>query len=93
MTPETVTAAYLRYGLPATLPDEQRLAWEAHEAGKAAPLSLLPKNGATCHADSMGGPYCGYPLLIDNTCPNYAGHRDVVEAELVEPEEGDEEVT
>lgn len=85
------TRAYARYGLPATLPAEQRQAWEDHQAGKAVPLRLLPKNGDTCHADSMGGPYCGFPLLIDGTCPNANEHRDVIEAALRDPANYDDE--
>lgn len=84
------TRAYERYGLPATLPAEKRAAWEDWQAGRGALLRLLPLSGDTCHAESMGGPYCGRPLLIDGTCPGRNDHRDVVEAELGEIEEDDD---
>lgn len=84
ITPEAVTRAYERHGLPFTMPAEQKQAWADYLAGKGAPLRLLPTNGDACRAESMGGPYCGYPLLIDGSCPNRRNHRDVVEAELAD---------
>jgi aspartate/methionine/tyrosine aminotransferase len=37
-----------------------------------------------CVTETMGG-ICGFPRTIDR-CPNQAMHRDVVEAQLAEPE-------
>ena len=82
MTTNATTRRYREVGLPATLPAEQRAAWEAYLAGRGAPLRLLPTNGDTCYAEAMGGPYCGYPLLIDGSCPNRNDHREVIEKSL-----------
>jgi hypothetical protein len=37
-----------------------------------------------CVTETMGG-ICGFPRTIDR-CPNQAMHRDVIEAQLAEPE-------
>jgi hypothetical protein len=37
-----------------------------------------------CVTETMGG-ICGFPRTIDR-CPNHAMHRDVIEAQLDEPE-------
>lgn len=81
MTENAITRRYKEVGLPITLPHNQREAWQSYQAGNAAPLSLLPTNGDTCPAASMGGSYCGFPLLINGVCPNRSNHRDVIEAE------------
>lgn len=57
----------------AVLPQEQREAWAAHQRGEAVALRLLPHNGFDCYADTHGGT-CGYPLLIDGSCPNKPDH-------------------
>lgn len=76
--PNPATRAYLRHGLPATLSDDKRAAWERHLAGQAVPLNLLPTNGDRCtaptHSGSPAG--CGFPLLIDGSCPNASEHTD-----------------
>ncbi len=63
------TRAYLRYGLPHTMRPEMVKAWEDHQAGRSAPLRLLPTNGDRCEVPTMGGAVCGWPLLIDGSCP------------------------
>lgn len=76
--PNAATRAYLRQGLPATLPEDMRVAWERHLAGEAVPLRLLPTNGDCCaaltHSGSPAG--CGFSLLIDGSCPNASAHTD-----------------
>jgi hypothetical protein len=74
LTPEQLTARYRDFGLPATIDRAVREAWESHLAGQGAPLRLLPTNGATCAEMCRGGVACGYPILIDGTCPNVNDH-------------------
>ena len=62
----------------AALPKDQRDAWEAYQRGEGAFLRLLPHNGFDCYAKTHGGT-CGYPLLIDGSCPNHTAHVTEVE--------------
>jgi hypothetical protein len=71
------TQRYVRYGIHSIKDYSQKQAWQRHLNGEAVPLTELPTNGEHCPERTMGG-YCGFPLLIDATCPNYANHRDVV---------------
>jgi hypothetical protein len=74
--PNPITRRFLEVGLPATLPADQRAAWESYQQGKGAPIRLLPTNGDRCTAMTWGGAEagCGYPLLIDGECPNRSEH-------------------
>lgn len=74
--PNPLTRMYQKYGLPTTLSAEQRAAWESHLAGRGAPLRLLPTNGDRCTAATGSPAGCGFPLLIDGTCPNVRAHTD-----------------
>lgn len=70
-----ITERYLQVGLPATLPEEQRRAWEDYLAGRAVMTRLLPTNGDRCAEPTLGGsPACGYPVLIDGACVNASEH-------------------
>jgi hypothetical protein len=73
------TQRYVRYGIHSIMDYEQKQAWQRHLDGEAVPLTELPTNGEHCPERTMGS-YCGFPLLVDATCPNSANHRDVVEA-------------
>lgn len=70
-----ITERYLQVGLPATLPEERRRAWEDYLAGRGAFTRLLPTNGDRCPEVTLGGPVCGYPVLIDGSCVNASEHR------------------
>lgn len=71
-----ITTAYFRHGLPSTTTAEQRAAWGRHLDGQAVPLQLLPTNGDRCAAQTHSPVGCGFPLLIDGSCPNSDNHTD-----------------
>lgn len=80
----TITARFEEFGLPDTLTADQCEAWNRWQAGQYVPPELLPTNGDTCPDMTMNA-RCGYPLLIDASCPNQSAHRDVVMAERAAP--------
>lgn len=86
ITPEQLTQRFRDVGLPATLPQEQKDAWEAYKAGRGAPVRLLPKNGGLCTAWTRSALVCGRELLIDGSCYGDADHqRRALRREAVVP--------
>lgn len=71
------TEAYQRYGIHAITNLCEREAWLRHLQGKTQPLYDLPTNGDRCTEGTVGGSSCGFPILIDGTCPNAAEHGEV----------------
>lgn len=71
------TESYQRYGLHAIRDLDEKAAWTAHLQGHTVPLHRLPINGDRCAEGTIGGSSCGFPILIDGTCPNAAEHGEV----------------
>jgi hypothetical protein len=71
------TDSYRRYGLHAIRDLHQKAAWISHLQGKTVRLHDLPTNGDQCTEGTIGGSVCGFPILIDGSCPNAPEHGEV----------------